>query len=203
MISTASSSASTTYSARCAASTPVAISTRTSWTPSTSTVAASYSTARRSMSGGISRVAGYRRSRRRRRRSALQEAARRAGRRTMVRRVPVAADSLGGRATLFSQPGSCGLNSLAEVVRELVEVSHDVLAHDPSSFVWRHRVEFFGGDQPGRVRHVTRVSVARADTRARAVGAQPARRCGRRSPALERALPSANPGAYPCDTPVI
>lgn len=58
---------------------------------------------------------------------------------------------------LFGQPAGSGLNSLAELVRELTEVGHDVLAYHPSSLVWRHRVEFFGRYQPGRVSHISRI----------------------------------------------
>ncbi|MGH3850837.1 MAG: hypothetical protein ACRDRT_14235 [Pseudonocardiaceae bacterium] len=65
--------------------------------------------------------------------------------------------------TLLGQQTGSGFNSPAEVVREVIEVGHDVLAHDPSPFVWRHRIEFFGGDQPRCVGHVTRVPVAMAE----------------------------------------
>lgn len=67
-----------------------------------------------------------------------------------------AADSLSGGVTnALSQLAGSGLNPLTELVRELAEVAHDVLAYYPSSLVWRHRVEFFGRDQPGCVSHET------------------------------------------------
>ncbi|HUR49368.1 MAG TPA: hypothetical protein VMY88_07590, partial [Acidimicrobiales bacterium] len=52
------------------------------------------------------------------------------------RRGPVAEDSLDGGATkLLGQPAGGRLNSLSEIVRELVEVGHDVLAYYPSALI--------------------------------------------------------------------
>ncbi len=76
------------------------------------------------------------------------------------RRGPVAEDSLdGGATTRLGQPAGGGLNSPAEVVRELVEVGHDVLPYHPSALIRGHRVELFSSDDLGRVSHLTRVSV--------------------------------------------
>lgn len=70
------------------------------------------------------------------------------------RHAPVAADSLESGATkLLGQPPGGGLNSQAEVVRELVEVGNDVLPDNPSALVRRHRIELFGSDHPRGVSH--------------------------------------------------
>src|SRR4051812_9258347 len=83
-------------------------------------------------------------------------AVRRAGRRTKRRLGPVAADSPGGGTkTVLRQPTGSGLNSPAKVLQELVEVRDDVLMHHPGPFVWRHLVEYLGGDQPRCVGHLT------------------------------------------------
>ena len=89
-----------------------------------------------------------------RRHSVQQEATRRAGRRTRARRGLAAVGSIDGRAIeLLGQPAGGGFDSATEVVGEMVEVGHDVLAHDASPLVRRHLVELRGSDQPRYVSH--------------------------------------------------